>query len=1165
MNKLALVALVVLLACGGLWFLLGQGGGGRGGDPSAARPADVQPAEPAVATPVELTPAAAPSVEPAATQRTAAQPQTALELEHQSFDLEHARWVDVTVVLPAGVPLDDRPALLAFVSRAGEEFNDWNANRLSEALDLSDDFAGKLEKEHHWARRPLSARVRMPVPPEGDEAVLLVQSRYLHLDPQRVALPATGAVTITPELGGYVTGHCAFTAEPHAALADISVEFDGRAKEEGLMGFSKSDSRDARVRADLSFELRALSAKKKYVVQGKAKGFVGHFELSFEIDAGQHREVEILFRPGARLTGVVRGEGQPLASAQISVDVQGTGPWNDELSASTGEDGVFVLEGVPPGKVTLQASKDGWRAAEEQSFDVAERQSVEGIVFELATGERISGTVLWPDGTPVENAEVRASKLEQGWMQQLVQVNSAADGSFVLGGLESEPVELFARHAPPGAGPSAAVARVAEADAEATPEDFEWDEDSSGQWIAVASAVAPGTRELVLRLQEPLPVHGVVVDDSGAPVRSFRVSAHLAQRPQHTPEEVSQSFDTEDGAFTLGVGLGGEWVFVAEGSGDERRGEEVRLAVPQGTTALRLVLPRASAVAGVVLDPAGRPIEGAGVHVSENAQEAAFAGFGGEDTKSGAEGRFALEHVPSGSAIHATHADWAASEALALELVPGESRTDVELRLRVGARITGEVFDEHGKPQAGQNVNCAGGAMAAMAFGFGAEHSTTSDASGRFAFEHVTPGKVSVSAVPGEEELMAKFQDGGDEQSFISMLSDMRTATVEVADGAEAHVVLGAKPKQPVRVHGRVSEAGAPVGNRAVFSFAEGGALFQGMKFGRSDDSGRYELQLDRPGDYVFGVSQDEGMSSAGTQFYVEVPEVEEFEQNLALPLGRLSGVVLGPDGPAAGVALRLVASEGLMGLDDLSESRRASSGSDGAFAFQHLDPGTYSLQVGGDFDGGGSDDMRFGQAVVDGLRIEKDGALEGLVVKLAAPGKLSGVVRNAAGEPKGGVTVFVRDAAGRAISASSCSTDAAGRFTYAGIAPGRITVSARGAKLVSAESAEIEVRAGETSSVELTVNEGTFLAVSLLEDDKPVRARLRVTDEAGRRVDDLMSMESMLGLMSEGFSSRQRTVGPLAPGKYALVATTLDGKDAKKSVLVEEGQTERNVKLRLK
>src|SRR5262249_49442027 len=161
-------------------------------------------------------------------------------------------------------------------------------------------------------------------------------------------------------------------------------------------------------------------------------------------------------------------------------------------------------------------------------------------------------------------------------------------------------------------------------------------------------------------------------------------------------------------------------------------------------------------------------------------------------------------------------------------------------------------------------------------------------------------------------------------------------------------------------------------------------------------------------------------------------------------------------------------------------------------------------------------------------------------------------------------VTIFVRDAAGRAITSSSCATDASGRFTYEGIAPGRVTASARSTRYASSESAEVDVRSGETANVELTVTDGTFLRASLLENDQPVRARLRVLDEAGHRVDDLYTREDLLGILSDGFSSRERRIGPLAPGRYSLSATSLDGKDAKTAVRVEAGQGERNVKMRL-
>jgi hypothetical protein len=202
---------------------------------------------------------------------------------------------------------------------------------------------------------------------------------------------------------------------------------------------------------------------------------------------------------------------------------------------------------------------------------------------------------------------------------------------------------------------------------------------------------------------------------------------------------------------------------------------------------------------------------------------------------------------------------------------------------------------------------------------------------------------------------------------------------------------------------------------------------------------------------------------------------------------------------------------------------------------------------------------------VLDGLVLERGGALEGLEVRLEKPGTLRGLVRDAEGAPASGLTVFVRNAEGHALTLSSCTTDAAGRFVYEGIAPGRVTASARGNGLATPESAPVELASGASAEVELTAAPGTFLRVALLKGGEPVRARLAVRDAAGRRVDDLLGMGDLMTLVGEGFSTRERRVGPLAPGRYTLVATTLDGKDARSAVEVEPGQRERVVKLRLK
>ena len=113
---------------------------------------------------------------------------------------------------------------------------------------------------------------------------------------------------------------------------------------------------------------------------------------------------------------------------------------------------------------------------------------------------------------------------------------------------------------------------------------------------------------------------------------------------------------------------------------------------------------------------------------------------------------------------------------LPVELAPGTNVQGLVLTLRLGARITGEVFDAAGRPEPDQNVNCGSGGSG-MAFGFGGEQSTTTDSSGRFVFEHVTPGKVTVSVVPSEEEIMELVnQMGGAETALQMIFEGMKNA-----------------------------------------------------------------------------------------------------------------------------------------------------------------------------------------------------------------------------------------------------------------------------------------------------------------------------------------------------------------------------------------------------
>ena len=542
MNKLALVASVVLLVVGGLWLVVRGGSGGRG---ARTAPSDVPGEVAAESVPAEL----APSTGSAPAERTKfaareAPPTEALPVEHQSFDLADARWLDVGVVIPSGLPLEDTPALIGFTSKEEIEDGVLHGLEYSDFLGADDSFARELGEGDHWSRRPLAARVRLPFPPGASSGLLMLQSRYLHLDPLEVELTTTSSVTLEPELGGWVSGRCLFPAAAPAP-GEISIEFSGRERSEGLMGFARQDSRDARVRADLGFELRALSAQRKYAIQAQAPGFVGHFELSFQIAPGEHRVVELAFRAGATVSGTVRGDGQPLAGADVRAAVKGTLPWNNDIEAESGPDGAFRLAGLPTGKVMLHASKGGWLDAESATLDVIEGQELSGIELALGAGQRIHGRVLWPGGAPVADAEVKALKARERWMETLVEAKCGADGTFVLGGLADEAVEVFAEHGPsePRDEETLTAGKESAKDPSSSSASVH-----SGRWIAVAPAVTPGSSDLTLTLQPPNRVSGRVADDTGQPVRSFRINARRVDRPGNAPEGVEHNFDAEDAA-----------------------------------------------------------------------------------------------------------------------------------------------------------------------------------------------------------------------------------------------------------------------------------------------------------------------------------------------------------------------------------------------------------------------------------------------------------------------------------------------------------------------------------------------------------------------------------------------------------------------------------------
>ena len=1108
----------------------------------------------------------------------------AIELgDNDGFDTSTARWVDVTVRLPAGVPVDDEVALLALSSEPNDGFSEWEVRGLSDAIDLSDQFIEEFEDEDiEWSRRVISdsMTVRMPFHHESQAGAIVLVSRYVYAPTVIVDLnDETGPVTIDGKLGAYVTGRIVLprgAEDRRLTRDDFELEFQGRSAKGG---FNFEDARNVKLEEDLTYELRALSAENKYIVHAESEELVDFIELSFHPEAGKHTVFDVPLELGGTITGRVVGErGAPIADA----DVEATGKGRRSMffggsghEAETDEAGRYSIRGVAAGRASVAASAEGWLSSDDIELEIADGQELTGIDFFLSSGNRITGSVVWPDGTAAAGAWVSASvQGRQGWRNRVVDENTDDDGNFVLTGLGDGPFELRAALALDESGEPVEVEHsddfqalrglgyVGDSD---SPEDA-----AAPPHRASLSGVAPNTAGVVLNLVAPLAFSGRVVDDAGHPVTTFEISARPANGPKWGGSEaVDAHFTSDEGKFTLNGVFEGDWIVAAEAEGYSREDDDgVPIVVPTAGREVVLVLRRTVTVTGTVVDPSGAPIDDATVIARSGDPSGPFGRGSQARTDTDENGQFELEDcAPNGLSLVANHDAWASSEPIPLATDPGSTLADVVLVLRVGATITGEVFDDEGQPEAGRTVTANAGGNAGF---FGGESQVVTDASGYFVLEHVEPGKVTVIATPQEDELFDTILSGEDdedpEQAMMNLFGQMRMKSLEVADGEEVHIILGAEPKVPVRVVGTVTEAGEPKAEAAVLVIEEGGAILQGMKMTRTDASGRFEITVDRPGHFMFGIG-DEAFGGSQTQFFVAVPEVDEFDLELAIPLGRISGTVIGPDGsPVSGVSVRLSEEGGVIGLADLDQSKSQVTSGDGAFVFERVHPGTYTVGTGGVANFFSPDSSRYGAVVIGGIELEEDATISDLEIRLGVSGKLTGTVRDASGATVAGASVFVRDSTGRVLSnISSCTTNGTGQFTYKGVPTGKIWAFVRSDELSSAEQGPIDIAENSETEVDFVVSPGCYLIVSLLLDGEPVRARVKVLDQEGRQVNGLFSQADLEELVMTGFSWKERRVGPLPPAKYTLIATAPDGAETKKSVTVREGRGERRVKLRLK
>lgn len=558
---------------------------------------------------------------------------------------------------------------------------------------------------------------------------------------------------------------------------------------------------------------------------------------------------------------------------------------------------------------------------------------------------------------------------------------------------------------------------------------------------------------------------------------------------------------------------------------------------------------------GQVLLPDGRPAAGARVGTGAlDAFSAKTPPAGFRSVLCDADGRFEFE-PPFARRVDLTalHADAAPSATLSADpaaLSRGDSAPLV-LRLRSGARVVGVVFGPDGKPAPARELQ--------MQSDFGAGRRTAlSDQGGAFEFAALAPGRWTILSFPGDEE--ARLHGLGEPNS-VKVFEHLAQRVLALDDGQVVHLELGRAPAQSIVVEGRVSFAGA--GQSALLQFVgPGERALELQRIARTDEDGRYRVALAEPGVYLVKLTAMDEPGTHVVERLYEAPRAAADQLDFALPSGAIRGRVVDALGaPVAGASVRLRREVGGARSLLTSFSDAKSTDADGAFAFERLDDGGWSLSVYAPASGADQntaeqgDDAKTAASVSAVLDVRDGRSVDGVVIQIAAGTLLRGFLRDAQGAPTPHASLFVHSA-GRLLTPFAWSaSDANGAFEGPALAPGEYFVHARGGALCSAPQ-RVLVQAGEAPTLELTLAPGGFVELVFAGAAAAQGATLSLRDEDGREFAGCVerALKSLDVLTS--FRPGVTRLGPLPPALYRLKVVDTAGRVQNFDVAVAAGET---------
>ena len=885
-----------------------------------------------------------------------------------------------------------------------------------EAHRLTADESGLLQIPTNLA--PLFLAVRAPgSAPYGALFETLPPTIELDLPREETLRGRVLAVTEMPAVQARVTARRAYRTE--CSYREISADDPQRIA--SMFFESQVD-----VQPDGSFQIGGLPAGRVWVMaHGNGTASNQHTEWSVPRDD----EIELLLTGAHTLSGrVVRSStGEPIEGAFLSSAFwEGNTKIIEMAVTTTDEDGHFLLEGVPDGPAgrSLRLVREGFATRIERLPDLMTSSDRQNLLFHMEDACSAGGTALSADGQPIADAYVQ---VHDGETSELMNwTKSDGDGQFTLTFLAPEKT-------------------------------YELVGSAKGYYIQRLPALELCGQDDIELVFDPLAsLVGTVITES-PPVRAARARLVLENEYGHRLRTEFADVDGDSGEFAFSRLGAGVYVLDVEAEGyAPARIEKVAVEDGEEPNQIEVTLNRGSTLRGRVHSRATlQPVVGATVTLGDIDAYDSVAGPlpTAPETTTDGEGRYLLEHVPTGTPFRllVEHPDYSlVTEEVLVER--GQLAATCDVELVPSASVSVSIRDESGQLFT---------RFYADVWAPNGETRNALASGGSHRFDNIPPGLSTVAVSLGE-----RIRAGIGRQAFYR--------EVLLSAGEHAHVEFTLQGG--ARIHGRIR---GPALQTQTFSFALVVSREETQEC--SDFATRvgldssYVLAGIPPGTWIVHLEADATRTGVSIPKRVELVANSDVELDFQVLLAGFEGTVTSRDGQRLAGALVWVApwDDGMFITGSRSRVSRlmAYATESGEYGLLGMAPGQYVYTV--EFDGYGLE--------------------QGL---LEIPDEETILQKDFTLEPEGRIEVMLLDRSGSKVQEAACTirrsdSDSILRLSqldeylpdrriFAGATTGIYTIQVQAEGFFPAES-QAECRSGKTTTTSLTLRRPGSLHLRIL------------------------------------------------------------------------------------